>query len=165
MRPMQFCSDKLNPGIDTSQPPSMLLSHTFQHPLTAIASGLVLKHIWEPSSHLTSFSHVEQLDDDRILMYRRKEHAQTWGQAWEQIVINRADQSVEVSAVGPNPDGSMVSVEVAQYTSAGEETKSALSIYDNQGKGLSRIEQYKMQLKNITDAIQFAAWNREKAEE
>ena len=59
----------------------------------------------------------------------------------------------------------MVAVEIAQYTSAGEETHSALNIYDNQGKGLSRIESYKMQLKNVTDAIQFAAWNREKAEE
>ena len=98
-------------------------------------------------------------------MYRRKEHCQTWGQAWDQIVINRADQSVEVSSVGANNDGSRVAVEVARYTSEGTGCKSALSIYENSVTGLGRIENYKKQIKQVTDAIQFASWNREKAEE
>ena len=59
MRPMQFCHDKANPALDESAPPSMLLNFTFKQSLASVASGLVLKHIWEPRTNLTSFSHVE----------------------------------------------------------------------------------------------------------
>ena len=69
----------------------MQLNYKFSQPFAQVCTGIMLKYAWEPRYSLTSVSHVEQLDDDRILMYRRKEQCNTWTQGWEQIILNRAD--------------------------------------------------------------------------
>ena len=51
---------------------------------------------------------VKQLDENKIVMYRRHEDRNT---SWKQIVIDREPGTVESSCVGPNPNGTMFTVE------------------------------------------------------
>lgn len=65
-------------------------SYTFNSPFNQVAEAFIKKWHWETNSTLTTVSNIKQLDDDRVVFYRRCEHNQSEGDcAWEQIVINR----------------------------------------------------------------------------
>lgn len=71
-------------------PPSMLFKYTFAHNFVTIADGFLKKYNWEPRTNLTTVSSVRQLDDDRVLIYRRHESVNLYGTTWESVIINRA---------------------------------------------------------------------------
>ncbi len=79
-----------------------------------------MKFIWQPRTHFTTFSNIKQVDADRIVMYRRSEIFNSDFQTWEQIIINRQNNTIESALVGPNPDGSMYIVERNLYRPAGK---------------------------------------------
>jgi hypothetical protein len=80
---------------------------------------------------LSSVNSVNQLDENKIVMYRRHEDSNTLLNSWEQIVIDREAGTVESSCVGPNPNGSMFTVEKSIYSSEGDNTTLESSVYDN----------------------------------
>jgi len=47
------------------------------------------KYDWEAANRLTTIEKVEQLDDDRIVMYRRHDMFNAPFTTYEQILINR----------------------------------------------------------------------------
>ena len=64
--------------------------YTFKNPFTEVASGFIKKWYWENNQTFTSVSNVRQLDEDRIVFYRRHEHFLSEGNcSLEQVVINR----------------------------------------------------------------------------
>ena len=69
---------------------SLQLSYRFKSPIQDVLAGLVRQSYWEDNNQITSVHGVQQLDDDRIVFYRKKEHFMK-GQSceWEQVVINR----------------------------------------------------------------------------
>ena len=80
---------------------------------------------------LSSIDSMTQ-SDDKIVMYRRHENNNTLLTSWEQIVFDREAGTVESSCVGPNPNGSMFTVEKSIYSSEDENnTKLESSVYDN----------------------------------
>ena len=62
-----------NPELNTELPPVMQLQYKFASPFSTVCAALIRRDSWEPRTTLSSVSHVEQLDEDRIVMYRRKE--------------------------------------------------------------------------------------------
>ena len=64
--------------------------YAFKNPFTEVASGFIKKWYWENGQTFTTVNNVRQLDEDRIVFYRRCEHHLSEGNcAWEQVVINR----------------------------------------------------------------------------
>ena len=123
------------------------------------------KHNWEPPSKLTTVEKVEQLDDDRIVMYRRHDVYNAPFTSWEQVIINRQNQSVESSMVGANPNGSTYTTERTVYRPdlASKSGSSLMDtfIYDVQGQGTGKIEIFRNQVVKLTQAMQFSKWAAE----
>jgi len=78
-------------------------------PFMDVCNAFMRKYDWEPANRLTTIEHVEQLDDDRIVLYRRHDHYNAPYTSFEQVFINRQNQSIESDFVGPNPNGSIYS--------------------------------------------------------
>lgn len=94
----------LNPEARPGVPPAMLFKHTLHHDFLTCNVALIQKFNWENRSSISTFDTVKQLDDDRVLIYRRRQYASQVGTVWERIVINRATKEVETSLVQPNKD-------------------------------------------------------------
>ena len=47
------------------------------------------KYNWEEPTRLTTIEKVEQLDEDRIVIYRRYDTFNAPFTSWEQVLINR----------------------------------------------------------------------------
>ena len=150
-----------NPSIDYNQPPPMILNFKFPNTFLEVTNAILLKHNWKSAYSRASFSHVEQIDDDRIVLYRRKEFGQTNLHAWDEIIINRADKSVELSAVGPNPDGTMCKVETARFVEEADKTQMQTKVWDLQGMGADRVEVFKKQVKSLFNTMAFTKWHYE----
>ena len=84
---------------------------------------------WEPASKLTTIERVEQLDDDRVVIYRRFDAYNAPFTSWEQIVMNRKEQSIEADVVGPNPNGTTYSVEKTVITPSAQAAQSVMDTY------------------------------------
>ena len=65
--------------------------YSFKNPFSEVASGFIKKFYWESNGTFTTVHNVRQLDEDRIVFYRKQEHctSEEGVNKWEQIVINR----------------------------------------------------------------------------
>ena len=84
----KYANPEARPGV----PPAMLFKYTFPHDFLTCSEGFIKKFNWENRSNLTTVDTVQQLDDDRVLIWRRADSCQIVGTTWERIVINRATQ-------------------------------------------------------------------------
>lgn len=119
-------------------------------PFANVCSAFFAKYNWESAAKLTTIEKVEQLDDDRIVMYRRHDYYNAPFISFEQVLINRQNQSIESDFVGPNPNGSTYSVSktVIRPNLATKTVQSLIDqfIYDVQGQGLAKVEIFKNEL-------------------
>lgn len=81
----KYANPEARPGV----PAAMLFKYTFPHNFLTISEGFIKKFNWENRSNLTTVDTVQQLDDDRVLIWRRADSCQISGTTWERIVINR----------------------------------------------------------------------------
>ena len=107
-------------------------------------------------------SSVRQLDDDRVLIYRRHESVHMFGTTWESVIINRATSEIESRILSPNHDGTASTVE-RTVIKAGANARSDASceVFDTQGNGTAKVEIFKHQCLNLLKAIQFNKWASE----
>lgn len=136
-----------NPELNQGTPPVLQFRYAFNTPFCSLAKAFVKKYNWEAPSHLTTVEKVEQLDDDRILIYRRHDIYNAPYTTWEQILINRQNKSIEADIVGPNPNGSIYTIEKTVYrpnmTSETVQSLMDTFVYDVQGAGTSKVEIFK----------------------
>ena len=64
--------------------------YNFKSPFSDVACAFIKKYHYEGVNQLTSVSNIQQLDDDRVLFYRKR-HEASMGDNYvlEQVVINR----------------------------------------------------------------------------
>ena len=60
-----------NPELYQGAPAPLQFRYTMQQPLASVCSAFLRKYDFEASNKLTTIEKVEQLDDDRIVMFRR----------------------------------------------------------------------------------------------
>lgn len=72
-----------NPENYPGMPPALLFKYTFPHEFATCAEGFIKKFNWEPRTNLTTVSSIKQIDDDRIMFYRRHESVHFYGTTWE----------------------------------------------------------------------------------
>ena len=60
-------------------PPALLFKYTFDHNFTTLAEGFLKKNNWEPRISMASITGVKQVDEDRIMFYRRHESVYFFG--------------------------------------------------------------------------------------
>lgn len=73
-----------------------------------VANSFFLKYHHEPARVLTTYTDVTQLDDDRVMFYRRVESAGFSADEydWERVIINRATQELTTEVLVKNSFGS-----------------------------------------------------------
>lgn len=152
-----------NPELSQGAPAPLQFHYAFKTPMTSMAEAFINKYNWEKPSNLTTVEKVEQLDDDRILMYRRHDIYNAPYTSWEQIIINRQNSQIESSVVGANPNGSIYTVEktVLRPNLASKTVSSLMDtyVYDVQGMGTSKIEIFKNQVVKLQQALKFNEWD------
>ena len=111
---------------------------------------------------MTTIEKVEQLDEDRVLMVRRHDLFNAPFTTWEQVILNRQNQSIESSTVGPNPNGSHYTVErtVLRPNLATKDTQSLMDtfVFDVQGAGTAKVELFKNRVVQLRKTLQFSEW-------
>ena len=78
-----------NPELAQGAPAPLQFRYTMQQPLTAVCAAFLRKYDFESSNKLTTIEKVEQLDDDRIVMFRRHDAFNAPFTTFEQVLINR----------------------------------------------------------------------------
>ena len=72
-----------NPELSQGTPPVLQFRYTFNVPFVAMTEAFIKKYNWEAPTHLTTIEKIEQLDDDRILIYRRHDVYNAPYTTWE----------------------------------------------------------------------------------
>jgi hypothetical protein len=88
-----------------------------------------------------------------VLYYRRLQSTNTFGHTWEQVIINRATQTIETEVVGPNHDLSRYTVEKQVIQQSGDAASMNTYVYDTQGNGTAKVEVFKNQCIQLLKAI------------
>lgn len=151
-----------NPENGQGAPAALQFHYTFKTPFAKVAEAFVNKYNWEKPARLTTIEKVEQLDDDRVVMYRRHDIFNAPVTTWEQVVINRQNSQIESSIVGPNPNGSAYTLEttVLRPNLASKTVSSLMDtfVYDVQGMGSGKVELFKNQVLQLQKALKFTQW-------
>ena len=81
---------------------------------------------------------------------------------WEQVILNRQNQSIESSTVGANHNGTPFTVErtVLRPNLATKAVESLMDtfVYDVQGAGTAKVELFKNRVVQLRKTLQFSEW-------
>ena len=158
MPDFSLASSQMLPGM----PPCMQFHYTFNQSFSTLARVSLLMNNWEARTRLTSIENVQQLDDNKIIFYRRRALATSPNQVWEQVVIDREAKTISTSRVGPNRDGSTYTVQ-KDVVSAVEGDKARLDTYqwDVEGNGSAKVEMFKNLCVRMLKTVKFEQWSNE----
>ena len=120
------------------------------------------KNNWETRSSLTTHEGVEQLDDDRVVFYRRITSYSSKHPGWEKVTIDRAAQSITAESMAPNYDGSVSSPTVSVISpveGSSEQTAFRVNLWETGGNGSARVEGFKTQCLRLLKSVQFQNWS------
>ena len=118
------------------------LQYTYKHPLMTIASAFLRKYNWESKLQLSTIAHAEQLDADRVLMYRRHENNMQEGVGWEKIILDRNSGVVSENVV-MKPCGSTYVFEKSVMSPSGSNTVLDQFVYNAAGNKTGQVEIFK----------------------
>ena len=142
-----------NPELGQGIPATLQFRYTFKTPIASMAEAFVKKYQWEMPTRHTVIEKVEQLDADRIIMYRRHDIYNAPFITWEQVLINRQNQSIESDIVGANPNGTPYSISKTvlrpNLATKTVETLMDQYVFDVQGRHTGSVDLFKQQVLKI----------------
>jgi hypothetical protein len=62
-----------NPELGQEIPATLQFRYAFSAPFMSVAEAFLKNYNWEAKTRLTTIDSVEQLDEDRVVVYRRHE--------------------------------------------------------------------------------------------
>ena len=125
---------------------------------------------WEKRTQLTSVISAEQLDDDRVLIYRRVDHVEAIvPSTYERIILNRQNLTAESTVIAPNPDRTETVVEQTTFhadTPVKNSTSTHMDTfaYECQGSLNGRVDIFKTHVQRIIQAMKFKEWSEEQTD-
>lgn len=146
-------------------PPIFNFHYKFNTPFLGVCEAYVKQWNWEQPTRVTSLAKVEQLDDDRIVLYRRIEKYNQAEAGYEQIIFNRQNSSIEADLVGRNPNGSTFAIErtVIRPDLSSKAVRTLVDQYvlDSSGATGGKIEIFKAQIAKLHKTLKFIQWDKE----
>lgn len=154
-----------NHHLDQGHPALIQFSHKFCQPWLKVAEGMLRIQDYESRNRLTSVARVDQLDEDRIVIYRRSEFSTIDDLGYEMITLNRQNMSIENDRVICNSNGS-TSIMERQLLRPQMPTKDNVTVldsylYDYGGSQAGSIEAFKNTIGRISNTINFMKWDKE----
>lgn len=89
MQPGKVDMGVTNPELEQGAPAVFQFRYTMNTPFANVCSAFLAKYNWETAATLTTIEKVEQLDDDRVVLYRRHDRFNAPFISFEQVLINR----------------------------------------------------------------------------
>jgi len=123
-------------------PPVMKLNYKYSHPFSAIAKAYLTKYNWESRTQLTTIAHVDQVDDDTIVYWRRCERYSAPQAGWEKVTINRKDNTMKCDTMMLNTDKTESIIDSHKFWADGAHTKNELSVFAGMAKSY-KVETFK----------------------
>lgn len=94
--------DRINVDIPVDpEVPAIQFQYLYNYQFPTVAEAFLKKYTYEPRTHLTTFSGVTQLDDDRIMFYRRADSVYSSHHTYERVIYNRADKTITNEVILP----------------------------------------------------------------
>jgi hypothetical protein len=140
----------------------MQFHYTFNHSFSTLARVSLQMNNWEPRTRFSTVEHVQQLDDDKLVFYRRKATSASFAEVWEQVVIDREAKTISTSIMGANRDGSTYTAQKDVVTGLeGDKARLDTYLWDVEGNGSGKIEMFKNLCVRMLKAVKFEQWSNE----
>jgi hypothetical protein len=119
------------PQLQAGRPALINFSYKFALPFLQVAEGTIRIGEYENRNKLTTTARVDQLDDDRLVVYRRSEFSTFDRILYERIVINRQNNQIENDRIVENPNGtdSLVEKQILRPELPGKDSVTVLDSY------------------------------------
>jgi hypothetical protein len=85
---------ELEKHVNVEQPidearPVLQFQYNYPYNFGTIAAAFVQKYNYEPRTNLTTTTNVQQLDEDRVMFYRRSDQVFSNNYSYERVIIDR----------------------------------------------------------------------------
>ena len=154
-----------NQNLEQGHPALIQFSYKFTQPWQKVAEAMLRIQDYESRNRLTSIAKVEQLDDDRLVVYRRSEFSTVDGLYYETLTLNRQNKSIENDRLQPNPNGTN-SVLERQLLRPEVPSKDNVTVFDSYlhdycGSQAGSIEAFKKTIGRLSNTMNFMKWDKE----
>ena len=129
--------------------------YQYKYPLLTIASAFLRKYNWESRLQLSTVAHAEQVNDDRVVIWRRHENNQMPGVGWEKITLDRHCGCVFADNVIQSADGTDFVFDRSLMKGHDEGTVCKQYVYDSEGQKTAKVELFKKQVERVIKTIKF----------
>lgn len=147
--------------IDESSP-VVQFQYTYHYPFSVLAQAFLSKYSYEPRTHLTTASNVQQLDDDRIMFYRKVESVFTDEMNYERVIIDRRDGGkITSELIKPRTGGERLFERGVIEAKGDDQAVHNHYIYDHQGIKTWKVEFFKNGVERLIKAIKFSQFEKE----
>ena len=151
----------LDQPIDEAHP---VLQFQYKYPynFATIAAAFVQKYNYEPRTHLTSTTGIQQLDEDRVIFYRRSDSVLTSDITYERVIIDRRNGGAITSELlRPRPGGERLFERGVIQAQEGDATLHNHFVFDHQGIKTWKVEFFKLGVQKVLKAIKFAQFDQQ----
>ncbi len=134
----------------------------FAQSFPQLANTVLLINNWETRTRFSTVEHVQQLDEDRLVFYRRRAQASSLIETWEEVIVDRASKTITTNNVVPNPDGSrqVISKDVISEQEDGRARLDSF-LWDVEGSGSGKVESFKNLVVRMLKASTFEQWSQQ----
>ncbi len=151
----------LDQPIDETRP---VLQFQYQYPynFSTIAAAFVQKYNYEPRTHLTTTTQVQQLDEDRVMFYRRSDQVFNNTFSYERVIIDRRNGGkITSELLRPRPGSERLFERGVIEAQEGNNTIHNHFVFDHQGIKTWKVEFFKLGVEKVLKAIKFSQFEQQ----
>ena len=147
----------------TPELPVLKFKYQYKYPFLTIAQAFLHKYTYEPRTQLTTFAGVEQVDEDRFVVFRRVETVFSPNISYERVVYDRRNGGQITSELMlPVGVGAEKVFERGTLKAEGEDAVSHThDLLDHQGVKTLKIDHFKTNVEKILKAVKFAQFEQQ----
>jgi|LauGreDrversion4_2_1035121.scaffolds.fasta_scaffold457979_2 hypothetical protein len=142
--------------------PVLQFQYKYPYAFGTIAAAFVQKYNYEPRTHLTTTTNIQQLDEDRVMFYRRADQINTDQISYERVIIDRRDGGkITSELIRPRPGGERLFERGVIEGQSGDNTLHNHFVFDHQGIKTWKVEFFKLGVEKIIKAVKFAQFEQQ----
>ncbi len=143
------------------QHPAAIFQYRYNYDFLTVATGFLKKYNYEPRVLLTSVAKVEQIDDDRFVIYRRQETAYKPDINFEKVIFNRANNTITSELVVDGLGGAEKALERSVLSAEDGTVVQRHLLLDHQGMKSFKMDFFKAGIEKTLKAIKFHQFDQQ----
>jgi hypothetical protein len=151
----------LDQPIDEAHP-VLQFQYLYPYNFSTIAAAFVQKYNYEPRTHLTTTTQVQQLDEDRVMFYRRSDQIFNNNFSYERVIIDRRNGGkITSELIRPRPGSERLFERGVIEAQEGNNTIHNHFVFDHQGIKTWKVEFFKLGVEKVLKAIKFSQFEQQ----